>query len=53
MAENPGLENTHKFYEMDPDERQQHFEKKAAILKRLYSTETTNGMCPVYGKSEF
>jgi hypothetical protein len=21
MAENPGLENTHKFYEMEPDER--------------------------------
>jgi len=43
MAENPGFENTHKYYEYTAEEVQQSYYKKMLIAKKLYSTPTKNG----------
>jgi len=52
MAENPGYENTHKFYEFTPEEVQQSWVKKMAIRKKLHSTPTVNGaFCDYEGKT--
>jgi hypothetical protein len=44
MEENPGFENTHKFYEYSAEEVQQTYFKKLHIAKKLYSTPTKNGI---------
>jgi hypothetical protein len=44
MAENPGHENTHKYYELTAEEIQLRYMKKMKIFKELYSTPDKNGI---------
>jgi len=44
MDENPGYENTHKFYEYTPEECQQAYIKKLVVRKKFQSTPTVNGV---------
>ena len=43
MSQNPGFENTHKFYEYTADEVQSKYYKKMMIRKKLHSTPKMNG----------
>jgi len=44
MAENPGFENTHKFYEYTAEDVQKSWDKKLQIAKKIYSTPEQNGI---------